>query len=521
MNTIGVERRPFDQPAVQHAKGGVALETVDLCRVYGATTALDGVSISVQSGEIHGLLGENGAGKSTLVRILAGLEPQDSGQVKLFGRTLPAPHTSALVAELGCAFIHQNAPVVGDLTVAENIALVTGFAMRFGLIDTRECRRRAREAMERLGFVLDVDTSVSELPLSTRAIVAIARALALNARLIFLDEPTASLHAEEVATLLGILNRLRNGGVAVVLISHRIDEVSAACDRVSVLRNGRLVTTVAARTSTRTELVNLIVGAGARPTPAVTTPPQASIETRSILKIDQLRSPGIARLSLEAYSGQILGITGLDAAGHAIVGEAISGIIPVPAGSMTLGGSPYAPAGIAQAVRLGVVFLPADRGAATSLTLTENLFMNPRRRWYVCESRRAERRRATKLLSRFGVRPADPDREMSTLSGGNQQKVVVGKLLAGRPRLLILNNPTAAVDVGAKVEIYRLLRKECSDRGAAIILISSDFEEIAEVCDRAIVMFRGEVQQVLAGAELTAAGLTQAAYGSDKVESAP
>ncbi|MDE0654187.1 MAG: sugar ABC transporter ATP-binding protein [bacterium] len=488
----------------------VAARFSGVTKVYGGTVALAEVDFEVCAGEIHGLLGENGAGKSTLVKIAAGVETPDTGTVELFGEVLPTGFGPEAVARRGCAFIHQQHGLVGALTVAENVALTAGFPRRGGRIDRAELRARAASALARMGVELDVDTEVADLPIALRAQVAIARAVAMDARLLVLDEPTASLHVGAVRELFSILRRLRSEGVAIVLITHRIDEVMGICDRVSVIRDGRAVATRDIAGISESELVTLIVGREVAP---------VAVETLAAARTDRLtlrdlEGAGFGPLSLSVREGEMVAITGLADSGHHALGRTLFGLEPVTGGSMEVAGRTIEPSDPVEAMAAGIAYVPADRveeGAATELTLRENIFMNPDGPSLRRIRGRAERGRSQSLLERFDVRPAEPEAELSTLSGGNAQKVVIAKWLRIQPRLLILVEPTGAVDVGARAEIYTKIRAVLRE-GTSVLLISSDFEEIAQVADRVVVLHRGRLIESISRQDLTEDAISSAVY---------
>lgn len=487
-----------------------ALSVRQLRKVYGGTVALADVDIDVRSGEIHALLGENGAGKSTLVRLLAGVEAADGGALSIYGEDLPSRFTPEVVTQHGVVFIHQNLGLVEDLSVAENIALLTGFARRGPFISWDRTRERARTALTTMGVDIDVDTNVRDLPMASRAIVAIARALVQKVRLLVLDEPTATLGAREVETLFGILRRLRDQGVAIILITHRLEEVLAITDRVTVLRDGRVTGVRSSSEVSEHDLVRLIIGM------ELPARPERSVAVgEAVAVFDQVRAGGVGPLSFEVRRGEVVGVTGLSGAGHTMVPQLLFGLERIRSGSVTLDGEEFVPAGPADATARGCSMVPADRngvGAVPTMDLRENLFMNPRQPALRRIPRRKENAAAAELLQRFDVRPPAPAAEFSTLSGGNAQKVVLARCLSSSPRLLVLEEPTAAVDVGARAEIHRRIRS-IAGSGAAVLVVSSDLEEIEIVCDRAIVMERGRARGVLEGSEVTAAALLEAAYG--------
>jgi ribose transport system ATP-binding protein len=485
-----------------------ALQVDHVVKVYGGTVALRGVSLTVAPGEIHGLVGENGAGKSTLVRIITGVERQDDGEVRISG--LPASHER-------CAVIHQNLALIEDMSVAENIALATGYRRGGALISWRETRRRAREALERLGVAIDPRTLVSELLLPQRAIVAIARAIAQDTKLVIFDEPTANLQAAEARMLFAIMERLHESDIACLLISHRIDEVLSACHRLTVLRDGSVVGTWPTAELTPSRLIELILGHES-----------SVLDSREVTGGDVLlRSEGmqvdaLGPIDFEVRRGEILGVTGLADAGHLTLAEAVFGIKRLTHGELLLNGKPYRPRSPQAAIESGVAYVPPDRhreAIAADLTARENLFMSPRQRTLVPLRMRRERRAALALLDEFGVRPPQSERELSTFSGGNQQKIVLAKWLSRPRKLVVLGEPTASVDVGAKLEIYEMLRRACaSPLGTGVVMASSDFEEVAMVADRVLVLYRGKLVRVIERRDLSIESVTAAAYNVSPVE---
>lgn len=497
-----------------------------ITKVFAGTLALRQASLSVDSGEIHGLLGENGAGKSTMIKILAGVHQTDAGEVLIDGVSLPHGHTPAAAAAAGVAFLHQDFGLVGDMSVAENIGLAIGFARKGPVIDWHETRKRARDALRPLGADILPDRLVSELPIGSRALVAIARAAASRAKVLVLDEPTASLTAAEVAALFRVLRRLRDSGVACVFVSHRLDEVHAICDRVTVLRDGVTVGTVNIADVSRRDVVRMIVG---HDVAAMHHVESSNTQAERLTAID-LRGAVLGPVSFQARVGEILGVTGLSDSGCSEIGDLLFGRTQRTGGKLSLDGRPFRPRNPARAMSQGVAFVPADRaadGLVQTMTLRENLNLNPttqvaRKRpgkagavrndvgpWRIIRGR-SERRTATAMLRLYDVRPPEPERETSTLSGGNAQKLMLAKWLALEPPLLVLNEPTAGVDVGAREEIYDFLRA-AARRGCTCLVISSDFEEVAQLCDRALIFYRGRISRELAGSALTASNVVSAA----------
>ncbi|MFE7761406.1 sugar ABC transporter ATP-binding protein [Streptomyces sp. NPDC057438] len=487
-----------------------------LTKRFGGTLALAGVDLDVHAGSVLALLGPNGAGKSTLIKILAGVHPADAGRITVDGQPL-ASHT----ATPRMSFIHQDLGLVEWMTVAENIALSNGYARRAGLISWRRTRDRCTEALALVGGHLDPDAPIARLAPAERSLVAIARALATRAKLIVLDEPTARLPAADCARLFRVLHSLRDRGHGILYVSHRLDEVYEVADAFAVLRDGRLVSHGSTAGHSPLRLVRDITGedpAGLRPVPAPAGPRPAPVPAGAppVLTLEGVRTSGAGPVDLELRAGEALGLVGLSGAGHAELGRALAGARPLLAGRVLLDGAPYRPRNVAEAVRRGVALVPGDRqreGCLPELTVRENLLADPRAgegpapRWL---GPRRERAAAAALIDRFSVRPRDGEVPIAVLSGGNQQKVMLGRRLRTGLRLLILEEPTASVDIGAKAAVHRLLGEALAD-GLAVLLISTDFEEVAGVCGRALVLVRGAVTAEPAGPALTVAALTRAA----------
>jgi ribose transport system ATP-binding protein len=482
-----------------------------LRRRFGGTVALADVDLDLHRGSILALLGQNGAGKSTLIKILAGVYPADGGEVTVAGHPLGSE-----AATRAMSFIHQDLGLVEWMTVAENVALGAGFPRRAGLISWRDVRRRCADALRVVAGHLDPDTLVADLTGAERSLVAIARALSAKAAVIVLDEPTASLPAADCATLFEVLRALRDAGHGIVYVSHRLDEVYAVADTVAVLRDGRLVTSGRTADHDPARLVRAIVGHEPVSYRAVAGAGGAEGADAPVLRLTDVHTDGCGPVSLDLRPGEVLGMVGLTGAGHMELGRALAGARPIRAGKIHLAGQPYRPRTVAAAVAAGVGFVTSNRqeeGCALDLTVRENLLANPRvrgiraLRWLRPAGERAA---AAELIGRFAVRPGDSEATIATLSGGNQQKVMIGRWLGIRRRLVILEEPTAGVDVGAKAEIYHLLDAALA-AGLAVLFISTDFEEVANVCHRALVFGRGTVTAQLAGNALSVTELTRTA----------
>lgn len=500
-------------PAREQVVAELAVDAVDLRKVYGPTTALAGANFEVRAGEIHGLLGENGAGKSTLVRLLAGVERADAGQLRFFGE--PATGGPAERREAGLVFIHQDLGLFLDFSVADNIALSTGFRRRHGLIDQRASEAVAQDVVDRLGFDCDVRRPVGELTLADQTLVAVCRALAHGARLIVLDEPTAYLEARQVRTLFDMLTGLRADGVACVLITHRSEDVLRVCDRVTVLRDGRDIARRTAAELSEAELVRLITGredASPRAPRIAKSRPAPDVR----LSVDSIRGPGFGPVSFTLGEGEVLGICGLADAGQFAVGRALVGDLPLDAGTVTLNGRSYRPTSVRAALAAGFGFVPANRradGLAGTLTAAENLLMAPPGPWWRPLRRSRDEATCRRLLDVFRVDPPAADRDVATFSGGNQQKILLAKWLGADRDLVVLNEPSAGVDVGAKADIHAQIRADSETRGVAALVITTDFQEIVDLCDRALVLRRGQIVGELQKTELHADLLTEMAYG--------
>lgn len=481
-----------------------------LVKQLGGTLAVNDVDFDVDRGEIHALLGANGAGKTTLIKVLAGIYQPDRGEIALNSRPL-----SSYAAGPPIAFIHQELGLISWMTVAENIALVRGYPRRGPLIDWRQVRLAARQALELLGSDIDPDARISSLSRADRSVVAIARGLAIDAELLVLDEPTASLPESEVARLFDALHRLVARGYGMIYVSHRLDEIFRIADRVTVLRDGRNIGTRAVRETTPADLVQMIVG---RPLGEVfLSAPEATAQP--MLEVEELRIGPVGPVSFRVMAGEIVALAGLRGAGQNAVGRALAGIVPVQSGALRLGGAGFDPRNPQSASQAGVAFATSNReeeSLAMTLTVSENLFLNPairqRREWQPM-ARGTERQAASDLIDTFSIRPPDPDRSVGTLSGGNQQKVVLARWLGTGERLLVLEEPTAGVDVGSKADIYAMLDEELS-RGTGIVMVSSDFDEVAGVCHRALVFNRGRIMAEIPRERLSVAELTTMASGA-------
>jgi ribose transport system ATP-binding protein len=487
------------------------LSTHGLTKRFFGTLALDDIDFDVVPGEIHALIGENGAEKSTVIKVLAGVHQLDGGTIVFDGATV-----DPVTQRLPIAFVHQDLGLVEELSIGENVALVAGFPRRHGLIDWVRVWQRARE-IYRLMEVDGIDprTSVRSLDAAGKAVLGIVRALALQARVIVLDEPTAALPEPDVQHLLRILRTLRAGGTSIVYVSHRLGELFDFADRITVLRDGRTVRTVRTEDVTPSELVEDMLGH------AVTGLQQAShpIDTaRPSLSLEGVWIGGRGPVDCHVCAGEIVGLVGLRGAGQEEIGRTVFGATHAKRGRIRLHDVEIPlNESIATRIRRGIALLPGDRTAETILagmTVLENLFPNAGILGLSAmrlTSRRSECEAARAVLDRFDVRPRAELALIDWLSGGNQQKVALARWLVANMRVLVLEQPTAGVDVGVKVAIHQMLRDAVSGGQVAVVVVSSDFEEVATLCDRALIVNQGVIAGELAGEHLTVDELVAAA----------
>lgn len=489
---------------------GPALHLQGLVKRFGAHTVLKGVDLTLQAGSIHALLGENGAGKSTLIKILAGLVPADEGHISVAGTPLaPTLHPRERAA-LGLRFVHQDLSLIDTLSIDDNLALETGYpTTRYGLIAREASRRQCRDRLAALGSELDPDGLVGELSQAEKVIVALARAMDEQATVLVLDEVTASLPAPEAQRLHTVIERARLAGVAILFVSHRLDEVQTLCDQVTVLRDGQEIATAAMAEVDKRQLLHWIAGSDM---PAPSPAAQAGPHTRDRFTVDGLQPLGLTQqIDLCIRAGEIVGLTGLMGSGYEAVAECLAGLRPALAGSVSLDGQSM-PTGSAHLLRrAGVQAISGHRhhSAFATLSTRENIF--PTHVAAPAGYLPTERRRAAEILARYSVHPAGAsERTLASLSGGNQQKVLFARALETSPRVLVMIDPTAGVDVGSRAYLYALLRAATED-GLAVLLASSDFEEIEQLADRALVMADGSLTGNLSRTELRQARLVHAA----------
>ncbi len=471
------------------------LVTIDrLSKSYGGVQALSDVSFDIRPAEVHGLCGENGAGKSTLIKCLSGVVKPEAGTLTIGGNPLATGDVGAS-EQMGIAVIHQESTSFLDLDLVENLFVGREIRKLF-LLDRAAMETQARAVMQRLGLTPDLRTPLREFSIAQRRMVEMARALMQDCRLLIMDEPTASLSARETSTLLSLVRQLREDGISVLYVSHRLEEIAEVCDRVTVFRDGRFVATSNVGELDKDQLIRQMVG---REVEALTHRTEHAGHTDRVrAAIRGLSSPGrFSDVSFEVRGGDILGIGGLIGAGRSEVARAIFGADAYEDGAVEIDGVAVTIKTKRAAIDAGIAFVPEDRqhqGLILEMSVAENLSMAVLQEMtrHGLISGAIENSRVEELMNRLTVNAAGTHVEVSTLSGGNQQKVLLGKWLATRPALLILDEPTRGVDIGAKAEIHRLIR-ELTSQGMATVIISSDLPELLTISDRILVMCEGRV----------------------------
>lgn len=482
--------------------------------------ALRDVSFDVHPGEVHALLGENGAGKSTLIKIISGVYRPDGGTMTLDGREVSFSSPNDAQRQ-GIATIFQELGLYPELTVAENIFMGHAPRRRFGplqIVDWPTMERRARELLADLNiYDLEVRRKVGALNVGNRQRVEIAKALSFNARILIMDEPTAALTEADVERLFGIVRLLRERGVGIIYISHRLQEVFELADRVTVLRDGQYVDTRPVAEVSEGDLISMMVG---RTIDNLFPKMQANIGD-VVLEVRNLkREPHTRGVSFQVRAGEIVGIAGLVGSGRSETAQIVFGTLPAESGEILVDGKPVQIRRPTDAAQHGIAYVPEDRGLqglVKAMTLRENTSMavlgNVSRRSFI--QRGAEKKLALEAIDQLAIRATGPEQVVNKLSGGNQQKVVVSKWLASKPRLLIMDEPTRGVDVGAKSEIHRLMSQLAAERGLAILMISSELPEILGMSDRVLVMREGRIVAEFSRAEATQERIAEAMMSSE------
>ncbi|MBZ9764992.1 sugar ABC transporter ATP-binding protein [Mesorhizobium sp. CA8] len=490
---------------------------------YGGVRALEKADLTVTAGSIHAILGENGAGKSTLIKVMAGVVAPDEGAMSLDGRevTFASP---AAANQAGIVCIFQELSLIPELSVADNI-VISDPPKRFGMIDRKAQRRIAKEALARAGASdIHPRALVKDLPLSRRQMVEIAKALARKPRILILDEATSALTAADVAKVFAVLKRLRSEGLALLYISHRMNEIAELADHCTVFRNGRNVASYPAGSKSDNEVVELMIGREYShifpPKPVAASAAAPVLEARNLSWADRLDN-----ISLSVRAGEVVGLGGLDGQGQRELLLAFFGVLRGLRGEVLIDGKPVSIASPTAAShgRIGMALIPEDRkteGLMLPMTVRENLSFAALDRLSKAGiiDRAAEQRLIDDMVGLLAIKTAGLDIPVGALSGGNQQKVVIAKWLMRQPRIILLNDPTRGIDVGTKQELYQLMRK-LADAGAAILFYSTDYDELIGCCDRVLVLYDGAIKRELVGEGITEHALIATAlniHGDDR-----
>lgn len=500
----------------QHHNADVVVSVSGLTKHYAGVQALTDAHISIHAGEVRALLGRNGAGKSTLIRLLSGVEMPDNGEISIAGSRLTGGVRGS--TELGVQTVHQELSLVPELSVAENLFLGQ-WPRRGGRVDYGHMRREAAAVLERLHLTIAPESLVEELPIAEQQLVEIARAVRSDPRLLILDEPTSALAASEVSTVLDTVRRIAERGVAVIYVSHRLDEIRQVAESATVMRDGRVIETVDLADVTTDDVVALMMGEAS-----------TGVERRTgrvidrtvtpLLSVRGLRiTPKVEDATFDLFPGEVLGIAGLMGSGRSELLRAIAGFDRIASGSVSVSGDEVSSVRPGVMKGLGVGMTPEDRKGTAIVPLLgvdENMALadyssvstGPTIRW------KRLRQSARELIGRLAIATASPQTPIVNLSGGNQQKAVIGRWLHAGSRILLLDEPTRGVDVQAKSEIYALVR-ELAERGAAVVFVSGELEELPLVCDRVLVLRKGRLDGEMTGDEITIDAVVAAAMATD------
>jgi rhamnose transport system ATP-binding protein len=490
------------------------LEAVGITKAFAGVRALRGVSFDLGAGEVHALVGENGAGKSTLIKIITGAERADSGTLVVAGAAVP--HMDPPTARaLGIAAIYQQPVLFPGLTVTENIALSLETGRAFRRVEWKARRRRAVQLLEQVGAVIDPDRTVETLSMPERQLVEIAKAIGASARILIMDEPTASLTDREIDNLLQVVRRLRNGGAGIIYISHKLEEIFAVADRITVLRDGESIATRGRHDIATGQLVHLMVGRELSSVYPKRLVPfgTVALELRGVWN----RTRGVRGVSLAVRRGEILGIAGLVGSGRTELAETIFGLTPGDAGAILVDGANVTIASPADAIRLGIGYVPEDRqqhgvildmSIAANTTLSDLAAVSTRG----LIDRGAERHAAARYVQQLRIKTPSVEAAVSGLSGGNQQKVALARWLSIKPTVLILDEPTQGIDIGAKADVHEIMER-LVEQAVAIVMISSEIRELLAMADRIAVMRRGALAGILGRDEATPQAVMALALG--------
>ena len=471
---------------------------------FGGVHALKGVDLTIRKGEVHCLAGENGCGKSTIIKVISGFYQPDEGTIEIDGKKYEKLSTSDAITA-GVQVIYQDFSIFPNLTVMENLAFNQILSEKKKFVHKKEFRRIAEEAVKKINFQVDLDARVESLPVAEEQLIAISRALLHNPKLIIMDEPTTALTRREVLRLFDIIEELKKEGITILFVSHKLDEVFEISDSITILRNGENVYSCPVSEMNEEKFTYYMTGRTFDTVREKTVTKKSRGE--SVLSVKNLSAPGFEKVSFELHKGEILGIAGQLGSGRTELSLALSGLLPKTEGTIMVNGMAVELKSVSEAQNLGIALVPEDR-------LTEGLFLPQpiyknisvasldriARKGGILKSK-DEKELSAKWVKEIGVATKDHTLPVSTLSGGNQQKVVLAKCLATSPKVLILNGPTVGVDIGAKYDIHRLLRT-LAEQGMAVLVVSDDVAEVTDLCDRAIIMKAGRMTGELDGNSL-------------------
>ncbi len=487
-------------------------------KAFPGVTALDDVDFKLMPGEVHALLGENGAGKSTLIKILTGAATRDRGEIFLEGKPVDF-HTTGEAQALGISTVYQEVNLIPAMSVTKNLTLEKT-AGRLGLISWKKARQQAREKLRRLKLDIDIEQAVGTYSVAVQQLVAIARALDADTKVLVLDEPTASLDAHETAALFEIVRELKSKGIAIVFITHFLDQVYEISDRISVLRNGRLVGTGLAAEISRQELISMMIGRELGEVEAAFSGKHQSAKGEEVLVAQGLgRRRTLKPFNLTLHAGEAVGLSGLLGSGRTEMAKMLFGAIRHDSGMLSVAGKQIGRSSPRHSLNTGMAFCPEDRkaeGLVGELSIRENIIMSmqAKRGWLSRVPRKEQERIAAEMIKALAIATPDADKPVGQLSGGNQQKVVLARALASEPSILLLDEPTRGIDVGAHAEIITLIRQLCQ-KGLALLVASSELDEIVASSDRVVVLRDREKIGELAGDDIKRDKIIEMIAGDD------
>lgn len=494
-------------------KNSYILEMANISKSFPGVQALDGVTLCCKKGEVHALVGENGAGKSTLMKILSGVYKPNKGVIRIDGQevAIDNPHHAQ---DLGISIIYQEFNLIPYLDVAENIFIGREPLKKSGLIDFDLMHKKAKELLDQIGIEIDIKKWIVELPVAEQQIIEICKAIAFKAKIVVMDEPSSALSEEETERLFKIIRRLKQQGITVIYISHRLNEIFQIADNVTVIRDGKLVSNNTIRKINQNLLISHMVGR----TLDVLFPEKGKVETKKLLEVRSLNRSGIIKnISLEIRKGEIVGLAGLIGSGRTEVARAIFGVDEIEQGEILLNEMKIKIRSPRDAVAHGIGLVPEDRkrqGLVLCLTVRNNIVLSVlekiKRLWFTDTGK--EKEICKEQISKLSIKTPGMEYDVEHLSGGNQQKVVLSKWLAVNPQVIIFDEPTRGIDVGAKAEIHKLMR-QLADKGAGVLMISSELPEIIGMSDRVYVMCEGEITAEFKGKQLNEETIMKAAVG--------